>query len=439
MDLTKIQTTATLLFALAILHTFLCTRVHRLSRRFREGTLSRNLLTLLGEVEVVFGFWAAILIIALFICCGKNTAISYLETRNFDEPLFVFVIMVVAATKPIIELARKLIFISARILPMKREWSLYFACLTLGPLMGSLITEPAAMTLTALVLREIYYNQNPSRKFKYFTLALLFVNISIGGALTPFAAPPILMVARKWGWTLPILLSKVGWKAAIATVLNAGLGVLVLGRELSRSKNHAQGPVFDKEGNRANSSTHIRSRIPVWLTTIHILTLILIVISVHHPAIFSSLFVFFIGLTSISREHQEEIRLRQSFMVALFLGGLVILGGMQEWWLTPLITDLSAFPLFLSTTALTAITDNAALTYLGSLVPTLSEAQRYFLVSGAIAGGGLTVIANAPNPIGFSILQEYFGKDGIEPWSLFIWAIIPTGIVMACLWFLLGI
>ena len=57
--------------------------------------------------------------------------------------------------------------------------------------------------------------------------------------------------------------------------------------------------------------------------------------------------------------------------------------------------------LFFGAAALTAITDNAALTYLGSLVEDISDQSKYSLVAGAVAGGGLTVIANAPNPAGF--------------------------------------
>ncbi len=47
---------------------------------------------------------------------------------------------------------------------------------------------------------------------------------------------------------------------------------------------------------------------------------------------------------------------------------------------------------------LTAITDNAALTYPGSLIDSMSVEAKYMLVAGAVTGGGLTVIANAPNP-----------------------------------------
>ena len=135
-------------------------------------------------------------------------------------------------------------------------------------------------------------------------------------------------------------------------------------------------------------------------------------------------------------EHQDRLQLREALLVGFFLAGLVTLGGFQKWWLQPLISQLGELPLFLGATALTAITDNAALTYLGSLVEGLKDADKYALVAGAVAGGGLTVIANAPNPAGFGILKSSFGEEGISPLGLLIGALAPTIVVMVCLWFL---
>ena len=66
------------------------------------------------------------------------------------------------------------------------------------------------------------------------------------------------------------------------------------------------------------------------------------------------------------------------------------------------------------------------MTFLGSLVEGLSDDKKYYLVAGAVAGGGLTVIANAPNPAGFGILKGSFGDDGINPIGLLAAAIPPT-------------
>jgi hypothetical protein len=53
------------------------------------------------------------------------------------------------------------------------------------------------------------------------------------------------------------------------------------------------------------------------------------------------------------------------------------------------------------------------------------------VLAGAVAGGGLTVIANAPNPAGQSILVSRFGDEGISAVKLFLWAILPTVIMRA--------
>jgi Na+/H+ antiporter NhaD/arsenite permease-like protein len=113
-------------------------------------------------------------------------------------------------------------------------------------------------------------------------------------------------------------------------------------------------------------------------------------------------------------------------LVAFFLAGLVVLGSQQKWWLQPLLTNLDSTSVYYGATVLTAITDNAALTYLGSLVEGLSDEFKYSLVAGALTGGGLTVIANAPNPAGYSILKSSFNDGVISPLYLFLYAVPPT-------------
>jgi predicted cation transporter len=162
--------------------------------------------------------------------------------------------------------------------------------------------------------------------------------------------------------------------------------------------------------------------------------LIGIVSSAHHLIVFGGLFLLFLGVVSVTREFQTELRLREGLLVSFFLGGLVVLGGPQQWWLQFILSKLSSLQLYFGAIGLTAVADNSALTYLGSLVPNLEVASRYTLVAGAVVGGGLTVIANAPNPAGFGILNESFGKDGISPLGLFLWALPPTIIATICFW-----
>lgn len=148
--------------------------------------------------------------------------------------------------------------------------------------------------------------------------------------------------------------------------------------------------------------------------------------------------MLFLGVATATREYQDQLKLREGLLVGFFLAGLVTLGGLQEYWLAPLISNLTGSTLYFGATALTAVTDNAALTYLGSLVKGISDDLKYALVAGAVTGGGLTVIANAPNPAGAGILQsaKVFNDNGISPLGLFLGALPPTLIAIIAFWVL---
>ena len=146
------------------------------------------------------------------------------------------------------------------------------------------------------------------------------------------------------------------------------------------------------------------------------------------------IFLVFLGLAEAYRRYHDKLLLREGLMVAFFLAGLIVIGGQQQWWLEQALANLDGSTLFFGAAALTAITDNAALTYLGSLVEGVSEEFKYALVAGAVAGGGLTVIANAPNPAGYSLLKDSFDEQSINPLGLLIAALPPTFVAIGCLW-----
>jgi Na+/H+ antiporter NhaD/arsenite permease-like protein len=246
----------------------------------------------------------------------------------------------------------------------------------------------------------------------------------VGGTLTHFAAPPVLMVAHTWDWDMMFMMKNFGWKSAIGVVINAVAVTALFKKEL-----RSMAPEDESEGGG-------RAAAPAWLTAVHVLFMGLVVMNAHHMVVFLGIFLFFMGIVDVTIEHQDRLALREALLVGFFLAGLVTLGGFQKWWLQPMISQLDELPLFLGATGLTAITDNAALTYLGSLVEGLQDSDKYALVAGAVAGGGLTVIANAPNPAGYGILKSSFGDEGISPIGLLLGALGPTLVVMACLWWL---
>ncbi len=408
MNPTAIEVIGASLFAIAIIHTFSTKFFERLAHtRPRHAGIWH----LLGEVEAVFGFWAMVLIVFMLVLNGKQEATHYLDTRNFTEPMFVFAIMVVAGSRPILQVALQSVLTLARLIPLPNSVSFYLVTLSFVPLLGSFITEPAAMTLAALILRDRYYSQPISTRLQYGTLGALFVNISIGGTLTPYAAPPVLMVAGTWGWDINFMLTTFGWKAAIAVGVNALAATFIFRRELTSL--------------RAESSTTV-APVPLLVVAIHLAFLVGVVMFAHHPPVFMGLLLFFLGFASAYERHQDRLILREGLLVAFFLAGLVVLGGQQKWWLQDLLVGMDTTTLYYGATLLTAITDNAALTYLGSLVEGVNDSFKYALVAGAVTGGGLTVIANAPNPAGFSILKGKFEDEAINPLGLLVAALPPT-------------
>ncbi len=535
---------ATLIFFLAIVHTFMTGRFmaiahrweHAHEERIKSGAAHRDsvhhgaeLLHFLGEVEAVFGIWAVALVAAIIGFYDWNTMVNYIGYKvNFTEPLFVVVIMTLAATRPILRLSENIIRRIANLLggTLTAQW---LTTLTIGPILGSFITEPAAMTISALVLARILYELEPGRTLKYATLGLLFVNISIGGTLTHFAAPPVLMVAGPWKWTTLHMLAHFGWKAIVGILISNGLYFLMFRKEIARLEEKSAlvrlkdeiqkkylkrrdmdarfeelvGTVGGEQGTLGNvdlqiqeMADEVRQRlekryipqliekgvhpqlvqqafgerfeeiklramrrglpallapeqrgdfmdpdwdkrddpVPAWVTLVHVFFMLWTIVNAHHPELFIAGMLFFLGFAEVTKPFQNRIDLKPALLVGFFLGGLVIHGGLQGWWIAPILGNLTELPLMMIATILTAFNDNAAITYLSTLVPNFTDSLKYAVVAGAVAGGGLTIIANAPNPAGVSILKKYFNNE-VSPGGILAGALIPTAIV----WFIFAV
>lgn len=430
---------ATGVFALAIIHTFLAPRLltwaHAIEHRHdaeadragrpRHPSILAEVLHLLGEVEVVFGLWAVVLMAALTTHIGWGGAQHYLnDTVIYTEPLFVVVIMALASTRPIITFAEAAM---SRVAALgggtPAAW--WFATLTAGPLLGSFITEPAAMTITALLLSRQFFDLGPSTRLKYATLGLLFVNVSIGGTLTHFAAPPILMVARPWEWDLGFVLAHFGWRTILA-VFTSALAYLFLFRgELASLASRPAVVDAERPDPDVDEQSHALLPVPAWVVAVHLAFMAWTVVNSHYPALFVGGFLFFLGFMKATAPYQSDLSLRSPLLVGFFLAGLVVHGGLQAWWIAPVLAHLSETPLFFGAALLTAFNDNALITFLATLVPNLSESMKTAVVEGAVTGGGLTVIANAPNPAGQAILARFFGGS-IAPLGLLLGALLPT-------------
>jgi hypothetical protein len=426
---------ATIIFFAAIIHTFLTAQfrkiAHRYQRRYEaiEDSLPTDsgkrhdklifraeLFYFMSEVEAVFGIWLVPLFVAIIAFHGWSTMVDYVGNVNVADAIFVVVIMAMASSLPILRFAETAIAkVSAIGKGTPASW--WLTILTLGPLLGSFITGPAAMTICALLLRHRFYSLKPSRSLKYATLGLLFVNISVGGVLTQFGSPPVVIVASVWNWDLVYMLTHFGWKAVIGIILSNSLYFTVFRKEFARLAANASDEELDQEGHRP---------IPWGITSIHILFLCWVVANAHYPVLVILGLLFFLAFVSATRLNQHAIALRPPLLVGFFLAALIIHGGCQQWWIAPVLESLSKWPLMIGATILTAFNDNAAVTYLASLVPGFSDVLKYVVMAGAVTGGGLTVIANSPNPAGQSILASRFGETGISPVYLFLGALVPT-------------
>jgi hypothetical protein len=433
-----VNAASTAIFVLAIVHTFAAARFvamsHRVQRAHDARAIARGaarrpsvlaeMLHFVGEVEVVFGLWAVVLLLVVSAYKGWETASHYFSgTVNYTEALFVVVIMALASSRPVVVFAEGVMRYAANAGgATPAAW--WIAILTLGPVLGSVITEPAAMTISALLLARQFYDLRPSGRLKYATLGLLFVNVSIGGTLTHFAAPPVLMVARPWGWTTAYMLAHVGWRALIAIVISTAIYFAAFRAEFRQLARRPRRPDVEQPDEEASGESLLLP-VPPWIVAVHLAFIAWTVINAHYPALFIGGFLFFLGFARATAAYQSRIDMRSPLLVGFFLGGLVIHGGLQGWWIAPVLSGLSETPLFLAASFLTAFNDNALITYLATLVPSLDAGMKSAIVEGAVTAGGLTVIANAPNPAGQALLARFF-EGSILPLGLMLGALIPT-------------
>tara|TARA_E500000178_G_scaffold341096_1_gene384593 strand:- start:1369 stop:2991 length:1623 start_codon:yes stop_codon:yes gene_type:complete len=460
---------ATIIFFLAVVHTFLANTFNKMAHKFElehrvnvssderiyvEGrqpvSFKATLFHFLGEVEAIFGIWLIPLLISLVLMepDGFATVAFYIDTRNYTEPIFVVIIMAIASSRPVIQIAESAMRSVASI-GKESPAAWWLSILIVAPVLGSFITEPAAMTIAALLLGQQFYQLDPTPTFKYATLGLLFVNISVGGTLTHFAAPPVLMVADTWHWDLPYMFTNFGWRAVLGVIVATAIYYFIFRKNFASLKERAN------EFKASKAAEPQPTPAPFWVIFVHLGFVAWTVLTLHHPAFFIGGFLFFLAFTMATHHHQYDIQLKSPLLVGFFLAGLVTHGGLQGWWISPVLSSLSEVPLFIGATILTAFNDNAAITFLASQVPAFSpdilvadnwvsktgsalanaRGLEYAVVAGAVTGGGLTVIANAPNPAGQSILNKHF-KNGISPIGLLLGALFPT-LIMAVMFMVL--
>jgi len=488
-------------------------------------SLRAGIFHFLGEVEAIFGIWTIALALVITLFYDWETFVDYVGHLDYNEPMYTVVIMTIASSRPVLKFVELLLWRIVKLFGGKLEvW--WLVILILAPLSASFITEPAAMTIGAFLLAEKFYALKPNNRLKYATLALLFVNVSIGGMLTNFASHPILMVAHPWGWDLWFTFVTFGINTLIAIALSTGAYYFILRHDIKelkeayvviQYKRYIQRRFISKKQleksfdilelelnseigftekldewseelkeeimSKAYESLHpdeletynihsaieekfddIRIRemmrtipgllpddirphyrdpawdtredkVPLWIMLTHVGFIAWTVTHANVPVLFIGGFLFFLGFFQITAYYQNRINLKPALLVAFFIAGIIIHGSLQGWWIEAILSNLPESTLSLSTVMLSSFNDNASITYLATLVPNLTDAFKYAIVSGAITGGGLTVIANSPNPVGLSILKKYFGK-AFSSIDLLKYALLPTFISGLVFWLL---
>jgi len=427
------------IFLCAVIHTLCANQFTKLSKRVaarharkvkdpkRDVSFLAEVLFFFGEVEIIFGLWVIPLVIAVTAFYGWGDMITYLNSRIYVEPFFIIVVMSLSATRPIVKLAEKGVHALARVFgDTTASW--WMTALTLGPIFGSIITEVSAMTIVALLMKKKLFTHSPTKRLAYGTLGLMFVNFSVGGVLTNFAAPPALTLERCWNWSLWDFFSRFGARVILGIFLVNALYFFFLRRDFRKLKK-----IKPKEKEAREADIH-KGPVPMWITLVHLFFLGWTIAMAHYPPIFLGTYLLFLGFHQATRQHQYLLNLRRPLLVGLFLAGLVIHGGFQGWWIEPLIGDLGYGAMMLAGAVLTAFNENTTVAYLACLLDEITPKLQYALTAGLVAGGGLTIIAHAPNPVGQALLRKYF-KGGVSAWNLFLAALIPTLIFFGIFYF----
>lgn len=430
---TPFQLTSTLILFFATVHMFCTPWLYRRSlayakkkeesaKHWKHYHFLSEIYFLISEVEVVFGIWLIPLLAFFSWFEGWRPALAYLNSRDYGHALYIMVVLVVIGSRPIITLAELVLEWFARLgkdTPAAWWWTI----LIVGPLLGSFIKEPAAMVLSAILLTRKFYPFKPSPLFQYATLGLLFANISVGGMLTNFASRALFIVADHWNWDMLYMLKNFGWKAVVAIISATAVYYLIFRKEFAR---------FPKKLETVEKEESYQPA-PIWITIVHLFFLAGIVLTSETPALFIGIFILFLGFWRATLFYQKRLHLQSAILVGFFFAGLIIHGELQSWWVVPIIQKLSNIGVMEASFILSSVMDNAIVGYLTVQIPQIDDLKHYLIISGAMAAGGLTLVANAPNPLGYSILRASF-DERLSFLYLFLGALFPSLLFLGIFW-----
>ncbi len=429
----SLQLGATFLFFCAVFHTFLTPSLAKIYQEYQHKKMvfperwKRYLLLgecfrLLSKIELVFIFWAVPLFFLFLWCEGYKVTMGYFNSRNYLSALFIMVMLILLESKPI-EYFSECVFSTIAKIGRQSPKCWWWTLMIAAPLSSFFLKETGAMIIASTLLVKHFYRLFPSTKFGYATMGLLFSNISISGLLSAFSSRALFMILPSVKWGNTMILQHFCWKAVLAILISTSVCYWIFRKE------------FDSFP-AVSVSAKAKERIPKWVICTHIGFVAALMILQSEPLFMGALFVFYLAFQNFTVFYQHSINLAKIAFVGLFFVGLVVFGGLQEWWVLEVMHRMSDFGYLITAYILSISLDNALVNYIVHNLPVATDCYLYLVLSGCMSAGGLTLIANMPNIVGYLILKPSFPSSSFSLGWLFLAALGPSCISVLIFWLL---
>ncbi|WP_213357473.1 putative Na+/H+ antiporter [Chlamydiifrater phoenicopteri] len=426
-----LRTGALWIFSLSLVHMFLTPYFYKVcenyahkkmvypEQREKYGVLS-ELFKILSRVELVFILWSAPLFFWFLITEGTRLSIAYFSSRNYIFPFFVVVIVLFIESRPIVYLGERLLSKIANF-GKKSPAAWWWTILLVSPFITPLIKETGTMVLACVLLVAKFFPFSPSKKFSYATAGLLFSNVSIGGMLFPITSRAVFLINSKLRWSAVFVLKYFSWKAFLAILVSTTIYYLIFRKEFQAFPSTIP-------------SRKTSEAVPWWVVVVHILFLVAVIFVRHIPVILVGVVLTFLGFRALTIMYQSPISFTKVGMVGLFFSGLILFGDLQEWWVLALMEKVSYEGHMIISFIMSMFLDNALVNYLIFKLPSANDCYHYLAISGAMSAGGLTLMANVPNIIGYLLLRPSFKVRSVSLVWLFVAALPPAVISALIFW-----
>lgn len=435
-----LQLGATFFFILSVIHAFLTPRLYNMYLRIRHQKILfperkkkylvlTEITRMFSRIELVMLLWSVPFLLWFVYSENYKVMIGYLTSRNYMASLFIIVMMILVESNPIIYLSETLLNRLVQKIGKHSPVAWWWVILLVSPMLSSLLKETGAMVIATMLLIRKFYIHNPSKKFAYATMGLLFSNISIGGLLTITSSRAMFMIMPTLKWSSHFIWAHFTWKAFLAILFSTTIYYLYFKKELKE--------FVKTDAQQEDNNESIKA--PWWVVCIHICFVWALLQCKTSPVLIISVFLCYLCFRCFTYSYQNIIDVNKACLIGLFYSGLVILGDLQEWWVLKLMQNQSDFGHMIISFGLSIFLDNALVNYLVHNLSVSHDCYHYLVITGCMAAGGLTVATNLPNIVGYTILRRGLKLKLPSLVGLFLAAIIPASINFFVFWFLRNI